>query len=161
MKLVKKTFGTTINDVVLAACTTSLRQWLDAHGGIPDEPLVGTCPVSVHSDADKGELTTKVSAMFVSLPVQVDDPVDRLRAIRQSTKGAKEVHGAIGADTLQDWVEFAAPAVFARAMRLYSRMKLADRHRPVHNVVISNVPGPPFPLYCAGRGSCRPIRSGR
>jgi hypothetical protein len=51
---------------------------------------------------------------------------------------------------LQDWAQFAAPALFARASRLYSSMKLASRHRPIHNVIISNVPGPPFPLYLAG-----------
>jgi diacylglycerol O-acyltransferase len=63
---------------------------------------------------------------------------------------AKEQQDAIGADTLQDWVEFAAPSVFNRAVRLYSRMKIADRHRPLFNVTISNVPGPPFPLYIGG-----------
>ena len=63
---------------------------------------------------------------------------------------AKEQHRAIGAETLTNWAEFAAPAVFGRAMRLYARMGLADRHRPVFNLTISNVPGPPFPLYSAG-----------
>ena len=63
---------------------------------------------------------------------------------------AKTQQDAIGADTLQNWVEFAAPAVFNRAVRLYSRMKIADRHRPLFNVTISNVPGPPFPLYIGG-----------
>jgi hypothetical protein len=51
---------------------------------------------------------------------------------------------------LTDWGEFAAPRTFAMASRLYSSLKVADRHRPVHNVVVSNVPGPPFPLYLAG-----------
>ncbi len=63
---------------------------------------------------------------------------------------AKEQQHAIGADTLQNWAEFAAPAVAGQAARLYSRMKFADRHRPLFNVTISNVPGPPFPLYVAG-----------
>src|SRR3546814_5544108 len=63
---------------------------------------------------------------------------------------AKEQQKAIGAETLQQWAEFAAPALFGRAMRLYSRMKVADRIRPLFNVTISNVPGPPFPLYTAG-----------
>jgi hypothetical protein len=57
---------------------------------------------------------------------------------------------AIGADTLGDWAEFAAPALAGRAARLYSRTKMADRHRPLFNVTISNVPGPPFPLYSIG-----------
>src|SRR3546814_16155069 len=63
---------------------------------------------------------------------------------------AKEQQKAIGAETLQQWAEFAAPALFGRAMRLYSRMKVADHIRPLFNVTISNVPGPPFPLYTAG-----------
>ncbi|MEZ5176933.1 MAG: WS/DGAT domain-containing protein [Acidimicrobiales bacterium] len=72
------------------------------------------------------------------------------RAIHEGMLGAKEQHRAIGAETLTDWAEFAAPAVFGRAMRLYARMGLADRHRPIFNVTISNVPGPPFALYSAG-----------
>ncbi|HVN52294.1 MAG TPA: WS/DGAT domain-containing protein, partial [Acidimicrobiales bacterium] len=63
---------------------------------------------------------------------------------------AKEQQNAIGADTLQEWTEFAAPAIFGRAARLYSNTRSADRHRPIFNVTISNVPGPPFPLYVAG-----------
>jgi pimeloyl-ACP methyl ester carboxylesterase len=63
---------------------------------------------------------------------------------------AKGQQNAIGATTLQDWAEFAAPAVFGRAVRAYARYRLADRHRPIFNLTISNVPGPPFPLYSAG-----------
>ncbi len=70
--------------------------------------------------------------------------------IHASTQVAKEQQNAIGADTLQEWTEFAAPAIFGRAARLYSNTHSADRHRPIFNVTISNVPGPPFPLYVAG-----------
>jgi hypothetical protein len=86
----------------------------------------------------------------VSLASDVDDPLERLATISGATKNAKEQDKAIGADTLTNWAEFAAPAVAARAARLYSNMKIADRHRPLFNVTISNVPGPPFPLYSAG-----------
>ncbi|MCU1461274.1 MAG: hypothetical protein JWO37_1349 [Acidimicrobiales bacterium] len=149
-KVVKNAFGTTVNDVVLAACTLSLRHWLEAHGGVPDKPLVASVPVSVRTEEEKLSLGNKVSAMFVSLPVQEKDPLEQLARIRESTKNAKEMHGAIGADKLLDWTEFAPPTVFALAARLYSNLKLADRHRPIHNLVISNIPGPPIPLYCAG-----------
>jgi hypothetical protein len=88
--------------------------------------------------------------MFTSLATDVDDPLERLRVIHDVTKGAKEDHNVIGAHLLQDWAEHAAPTTFALAARLYSSMNLSDRHRPIHNVVISNVPGPPFPLYYAG-----------
>ena len=148
VKAVKRKFGTTVNDVVLALCSGALRRYLQDHGGLPDAPLVSVVPISVRTEGSEG--ANQVSAMFVSLATDVDDPAARLRAISTSTQGAKEEHNALGAAVLMDWAEFAAPAVFARAMRLYSSMKLADRHRPIHNVIISNVPGPPFPLYLAG-----------
>jgi hypothetical protein len=88
--------------------------------------------------------------MFVALPCHLDDPLERLRAIRESTKGAKEEHNALGADVLLNWTEHATPNVFSAAARAYTRLKLADHHRPIHSLVISNVPGPDFPLYLAG-----------
>ncbi len=91
-----------------------------------------------------------MSAMWVGLPCQLDDPVKRLLTIRDSTKGAKKEHNALGADLLLDWTEHATPNLFSSAARAYSRLKLADRHRPIHSLVISNVPGPDFPLYLAG-----------
>ena len=149
LKAVKSAFGTTVNDVVLAACTIALRDYLLAHDDLPDQPLVCSVPVSVHGKTDSDSVN-QVSAMFVRLPVGLDDPVEVLRAINDETKAAKLLHDAIGADTLQDVTQFIPPTVFNQAMRLYSSLRLADRHRPVHNVVISNVPGPPIPLYAAG-----------
>jgi WS/DGAT/MGAT family acyltransferase len=150
IKEVKRSFGTTVNDVVLAICSGALRRYLIRRGELPATPLVAVCPVSVRSQLPEAEGSNQVSAFFTSLATDVSDPVGRLRAIASATRGAKEEHNAIGADMLQNWAEFAAPAVFARASRLYSGMKLADRHRPIHNLVISNVPGPAFPLYLAG-----------
>jgi diacylglycerol O-acyltransferase len=106
--------------------------------------------VSVRTDEERGSQGNKVSAMFTSLATDVDDPAERLDAIVASTQGAKEDHNAIGARTLTDWAEWAAPRTFGLAARLYSSMGLANSHRPIHNLVISNVPGPPFPLYMAG-----------
>jgi WS/DGAT/MGAT family acyltransferase len=148
-KMVKRVFGTTVNDVVLAACTGALRGWLIAHDDLPNKPLVASVPVSVREEG-KRDLANQISAMFVGLPVHVEDPVERLVRIQADTRTAKEVHGAMGADTLQNWADFAGPAVFARAARFYSGSKLAERHPVVTNLVISNVPGPPVPLYSAG-----------
>lgn len=150
MKVIKRAFGTTVNDVVLAACTMSLRHWLIAHDALPDKPLVASCPVSVHDEQKDAPGTNKVSSMFVSLPVTTADPVEQLRLIHEDTKGAKELNKAMGADLLTGLAEFAPPRLLNRASQLYSRMNLADRHRPVHNLIISNVPGPPVPLYSAG-----------
>jgi diacylglycerol O-acyltransferase len=149
MRAVKSTFGTTVNDVVLAACTITLRRYLAAHDDLPDVPLVCSVPVSVHGQSTS-EGTNQVSTMFVRLPVQLEDPIEVLRTINAETKVAKVMQNAIGADTLQDFAQFIPPAVFNRAMRLYSGWNLADRHRPVHNMIVSNVPGPPIPLYAAG-----------
>ena len=107
-------------------------------------------PVSVRTEDERDAVGNQVSSMLCSLATDIDDPVARLKVIHECMAEAKEQQKAIGADTLQDWAEFAAPAVAGRAARLYSRMKLADLHRPLFNVTISNVPGPPFPLYSAG-----------
>ena len=150
IRQIKNALGCTVNDVVLAVCAGGLRSFLQARGELPDEPLVATVPISVRSSDEKGQLGNRVSVMFAALATHLDDPIARVEAIHESTAAAKEQHELIGANTLTDWAEFAAPAVFARAARLYSRLKLADIHRPAHNLVMSNVPGPQFPLYCAG-----------
>jgi diacylglycerol O-acyltransferase / wax synthase len=150
VKLIKNVFGTTVNDVVLAITTGALRRYLSEGDEVPDRPLVASCPVSVRTEDTEAVGSNMVSAMFVNLPVHVADPIEQLELIHQSTKGAKEEHKAIGATFLMEWAELAAPRTFGLAARLYSSMKLAERHPVVHNLVISNVPGPPFPLYFAG-----------
>jgi WS/DGAT/MGAT family acyltransferase len=150
VKKLKNAMGTTVNDVILAMCAGALRTYLLAGDELPDAPLVAVVPVSVTPEMPDLKGSNKVSAMFVQLPCELEDPLERLRAIHEGTKGAKEEHKALGASTLQNWAEHATPNVFAAAARLYTRMKLADRHRPLANLVISNVPGPDFPLYMGG-----------
>jgi WS/DGAT/MGAT family acyltransferase len=149
VKAVKRAFGTTVNDVVLAITAGALRRYLDRRGERFDKSLIAVCPVSVHGDP-KMEGTNRVSAMFCTLATDVDDPIERLRVIAEANKAAKEEHNAIGADFLQDWASFAAPTTFSLAARLYSSLRFAERVPPVHNLVISNVPGPRIPLYFAG-----------
>ncbi len=149
-KALKNAMGTTVNDVVLAMCAGALRTYLLAGDELPEIPLVSVVPVSVTPDVAELKGSNKISAMFVQLPSHIDDPLERLRFIHEGTKGAKEEHHALGATTLQNWAEHASPNVFAAAARLYTGMKLADRHRPVANLVISNVPGPDVPLYLGG-----------
>ena len=149
-KAVKDALGVKLNDVILALCAGTLRHYLQERGELPDEPLIATCPVSVRVDDEKGALGNKVSAMFASLATDVVDPAERVQTIAGSTSGAKSDHDLIGARTLTDWAEWAAPRTFGLASRLYGSMHLADSFGPIHNVVISNVPGPAFPLYMAG-----------
>jgi diacylglycerol O-acyltransferase len=151
VKLIKNALGGTVNDVVLATCAGALRSWLADHGELPDEDLVGMVPISVRTEDQMGSMGNRVSGMLVRLVTSIDDPVKRLEAVREATKDAKEQDKAIGADTLSNWTEFAAPAVAARAARLASSLRVWDRlARPLFNVVISNVPGPNIPLYSAG-----------
>ena len=150
VKRVKNAFGCTVNDVVLTMCAGALRRYFDQHDEHPDGPLVAMVPVSVRTEDQQGTHGNQVSMMLTSLATDLDDPVARLDVVHASTVVAKEQQNAIGADTLQEWAEFAAPAIFGRAARLYSNTRSADRHRPIFNVTISNVPGPPFPLYVAG-----------
>ena len=150
IKVLKNALQCTVNDVILAICAGALRRYLMARGELPAQPLIAVCPISVRPSPTPGATNNQVSAMFTSLATEVDDPLERLSIIRSVTQSAKDKHKAIGAHMLQSWAEFAAPRTFNLAARFYTRMRLADRHRPIHNLVISNVPGPPIPIYLAG-----------
>lgn len=149
IKRVKNAFNTTVNDVVLAVCSTALRKYLEGLDELPRKPLIAMVPMSVHS-AEARPGTNRVSGMFMSLATDVDDPVERLESIRDANTVAKDHTNALDANLLTDWAQFAAPSVFGSAVRMYSRLRLSERHPVVHNLVISNVPGPNFPLYFLG-----------
>ncbi|GAA5111996.1 wax ester/triacylglycerol synthase family O-acyltransferase [Haloechinothrix salitolerans] len=151
VKRVKNAFGVTVNDVVLAVCSGALRTFLAEYDELPDRPLLATVPVSVRERSQRSDHgSNKVSTWFASLPTQLADPVARLRDLGESNRKAKRHHESIPADLLQDWAQFAAPMTFGLAVRAYSALRLAEKHPVVHNLVISNVPGPPMPLYLLG-----------
>ena len=151
VKHVKNAVGATVNDVVLAICAGAMRTWLQSRNELPDNDLVGFVPISVRTETERGTMGNRVSGMLVRLVTTISDPVERLVAIREATKHAKEQEHAVSAQQLTDWTEFAAPAVAASAARLVSRLRVFDRvNNAMFNVVISNVPGPPIPLYSAG-----------
>ena len=147
IKTVKNHFGVKVNDVVMALVSGVLRQYLAERNALPDTSLVATVPVSVHGKSDRPG-RNQVSGMFSSLQTHIADPVERLEAIAEANSVAKQHSSAIGATLLQDWTQFAAPAVFGIAMRVYARTRLTEM--PVHNLVVSNVPGPQIPLYMLG-----------
>jgi diacylglycerol O-acyltransferase len=149
VKSVKNELGLTVNDVVLAVVTGAMRSYLDDRGELPDRSLVAAIPMSVRAEGDHS-FGNKVSAMFAELPVEIDDPVGRARVVAESAVGAKGVHEIVGAATLQEWAELAAPVLYSRAIRAYAKLRVAERFHPVMNLIVSNVPGPPFPLYLAG-----------
>ena len=148
VKRVSKAYGVTMNDVVLALTAGALRGWLDARGEQLTGPLVASVPVAT----EKGTRLqgNRVSSLITSLCTDVDDPVERLRCISATTKGAKGVQQALGEDMLESWVQFTPPGIFSGVMNLYSRWRGADYHPPPINLVVSNVPGPREPLHVSG-----------
>ena len=150
VKMIKNSFGCTVNDVVLAICAAALRSWLEARGELPAQPLAGMIPISVRTPEQMGTFGNRVSVMIAELPTNVADPVQRLLRVSQTMKAAKERHRALPASLMQDANHFIPPALFAQAARATSRLAgVRGIDQPV-NVVISNVPGPKSPLYLGG-----------
>ncbi|MFF0813991.1 wax ester/triacylglycerol synthase family O-acyltransferase [Rhodococcus sp. NPDC003318] len=149
VKAVKNAFGVTVNDVVLATVAGALRRYLADRDELPGDPLVAMVPVSVHDVSDRPG-TNQFSGMFTQLGTHVDDPAARLSQARDHNMIVKSHNASLGATLLQDWSQFAAPAVFGGAMRAYGSLRLAERHPVVTNLIVSNVPGPPIPLYLLG-----------
>jgi diacylglycerol O-acyltransferase len=150
IRAVKTATGTTVNDVLLAISGGALRAYLEERGELPESSLLASVPVSVREQSRRNTGANKVSSLFAKLGTDVEDPLERLEEMADSNRNAKEHHNAISADSLQDWAEFAAPRTFGLAVRAYAGLRLAEKHPVVHNLVISNVPGPPIPLYFMG-----------
>ena len=147
VKKVKDRFNVTVNDVVMALCAAVLRWFLSDYGELPGRPLVAMVPVSVHDKSDRPG-HNQLSGMFCRLETQIGDPAQRLRAIARADDAAKNHSSAINPTLLQDWTQVAARAVFGAALRLVANSPLI--RKPVHNLIISNVPGPQVTLYFLG-----------
>ncbi|MBF6229504.1 wax ester/triacylglycerol synthase family O-acyltransferase [Nocardia abscessus] len=150
IKEIRSAFGVKVNDVVLTVVAGALRAYLAERDELPDRSLIASVPVSVHESTRHTAGVNKVSTLFARLGTDVADPAQRLREVAENNRGAKEEHEAMGADFLQDWSKYAPPNTFRLAARMYSSLKLAEMHPVVHNLVVSNVPGPPTPLYFLG-----------
>jgi WS/DGAT/MGAT family acyltransferase len=148
LSAIRKLHSATGNDVVLALCAGTLRRYLETRGELPLAPLIAACPIAVRGRGKAGG--NHISALFTSLATNLEDPVERLHTIRAITRGAKEEHGLLGGDMVGSWAELMSPNLFSAAARLYTKYRVAERHRPLYNVAISNVPGPRVPLYFAG-----------
>ena len=145
LKEIKNQLGGTVNDVFLAVVSGALARWLRRRG-IRTEGLElrGIVPVSIRADEHKGALGNRITAMLGPLPVFADDPRDRLRIVSEAMKGLKESKQAVGAETLTRLQDFAPPTILAQA----SRLNFSTR---AYNLLVTNVPGPQFPLYLIGR----------
>src|SRR3954451_18106651 len=144
-KHIKDALGGTVNDVVLAVVTGSLRNWL-AERGVRTEGLElrALVPVSIRSEDERGNLGNRIALMRGPLPVYVEDPVRRLRTISSEMAGLKRSKQALGAEVISRFNDFAPPTLLAQASRINFSTRL-------FNLIVTNVPGPQMPLYVLGK----------
>src|ERR1700719_4027362 len=144
-KAVKNAFGGTVNDVVLAVVAGAMRSFLISRGrrteGVEMRALV---PVSVRTEGERDGTGNRIVVMRGPLPVYISDPVNRLRFVTQAMDGLKESKQALGAEVIAGAQNFAPPTILAQASRLNFSTRL-------FNLIVTNVPGPQFPLYVLGR----------
>jgi diacylglycerol O-acyltransferase len=147
VKLVRRSLGGTVNDVVLAAITGGFRDLLIGRGEQLKGRAVRTMvPVSVRAEHEGGAYNNRVSSVFADLPVGLEDPVTRLAEIRRQMDGIKEWKGAVAGERLVDLAGFSPPMLLAAGQRL-----AASIPQQSFNTVTTNVPGPQHPMYFAGR----------
>ncbi|TDF39761.1 wax ester/triacylglycerol synthase family O-acyltransferase [Alteromonadaceae bacterium M269] len=142
--------GATVNDVILAICAGALRRYLLEKDELPDKPLVAMVPVSTRTREEKNAMGNQVSAMYIQLATDLEDPIKRLEKIHVNTLIGKLYQDAIDARSLMGFAELIPFGLAGVAARFYSRAAIAKRHNPFFNLVITNVPGPQVPLYLAG-----------
>jgi diacylglycerol O-acyltransferase / wax synthase len=144
-KRVKDKHGGTVNDVILSVVTGALGNYLRARGRDTEGlELRAMVPVSVRAETERGALGNRISAMMAPLPVWCQDPVERLRLVSDTMGDLKSSDQAVGAEILTRLSDFAPPTIASQAARLQPAQRF-------FNLVVTNVPGPQFPLYVLGR----------
>jgi WS/DGAT/MGAT family acyltransferase len=145
LKRIKNAAGGTVNDVVLAAVAGALGRYLRGHGHSTNEvELRAMVPISVRTDEQHGALGNRVSSYMAPLPIWSDDPLERLAEVSSTMGDLKQSKQAVGATLMTELADFAPPTIAAQASRLQSRQRF-------FNLVVTNVPGPQFPLFLMGR----------
>jgi diacylglycerol O-acyltransferase / wax synthase len=151
LKAIKDELGGTVNDVVLSIVAGGLGRHLRRRGRNTDGlELKAMVPVSVRADVERGALGNRVAAMMAPLPVWCQEPVARLDIVSEQLKGLKSGGQAVGAQVMTELSGFAPPTIMDQASRLMARQRF-------FNLVVTNVPGPQFPLYLLGRRMLDPF----
>ena len=144
LKAVTRTLGGTINDIVLTVTSGALRTFLAERGLDPNGlEIRAMVPVTVRTEEERGRLGNRLTEIVVPIPVQLTDPVARLRAVQRTTAVIKRSRHALGAQVLTTVSEWTAPSLLVQTVRLASRSRAC-------NLIVTNVPGPQVPLYLCG-----------
>ena len=149
VKRIAARMDVTVNDVVMALCSAALRRYLADREDLPAKSMIAAVPMSLRA-AGNTEMNNQVTMMLASLASDVADPLERLRAINASSKSVKEFAGNVKAAIPLDFPSLGAPWLITGLASLYGRSRISNVLPPLANVVVSNVPGPQFPLYLAG-----------
>lgn len=142
--------GATVNDVMLSIVGGAMRAYLIDKDELPDETLAAMAPISVRADNEKNAMGNQVSAMRAPLGTHIEDPVERIAFVNAETQKSKAMTNALGARQMAEMSKLSPALYMGIGARLYSQWGLANRIRPIFNTVVTNVPGPPVPIYSTG-----------
>ncbi len=142
--------GAKVNDVFLAIIGGAMRKYLDHHNELPDKTLTAMAPISVRAKDEKGDMGNQVAAMVAPLGTQIEDPLERLGYVHSQTINSKAMTDAIGARNMTEMSKVSPALYMALGAQLYTRLGLANRVGPPFTTVVTNVPGPPVPIYSCG-----------
>jgi diacylglycerol O-acyltransferase / wax synthase len=142
--------GSTVNDVVVSVVGGAMRKYLKAKSELPRESLVCMAPISVRTPGEKNTLGNQVSAMTIPIGTHIADAFGRLQFVHEEAQGSKALTNAAGARQMAEYSSFMPSTLTGLAARLYVRLGMANRVAPMFNTVITNIPGPPIPLYMNG-----------
>lgn len=150
IRRIKSALGVSVNDVILSVAGQAVRSYLAARGEEPKQSLVATVPVSSTAAGLRYVRGNRLSNMFTSLCSDEPDPATRVRAIHEAAKASKAAHGAMGSKVMAQWAEYTPAIPYQLGFKLYSKLRIAELHRPAANMVVSNVRGPAQKLFVAG-----------
>jgi len=151
IKLIREAVpGAKVNDAFLAIIGGAMRKYLAKHGDLPDKTLTAMAPISVRAKDEKGDMGNQVAALIAPLGTHLADPLERLAYVHSQTVNSKAMTDALGARNMTEMSKVSPALFMALGAQLYTRLGLADRVGPPFTTVVTNVPGPPVPIYSSG-----------